>query len=653
MVHSPLIMSVSPAVATSGPIARRALAGLLTLALALSFGCSGGDSPSGPGSPAPFSLISVSPANGAEGINPGAAVIAVFSKKLDPSTVSAATFFIAGIPGTTSVNDKTVTFTHSSPFAENTTYTLTITTGLTDSAGVSLPADVNSSFKTSFAPQAGSDQDVTTGAIVSLTGSTNLAGATFTWTQTAGPPIGTLTGASPNFAAPSVVTTVAFELVVSDGVLTSAADEIVIYILEDGAQSFWVAPTGSNTNIGTRSSPKLTIQAAVNAAEQAEFGADVYVAAGTYTESVGLGAETSIYGGYSANWRRDDPLSITKIEGPASAIFGSSAHNVTLDRLTITSADATNSSESSIAVRFANSANLIITNNVISAGSGFGGRFGSNGAAFNTSADGSNGSPNGICPNAGGAGGNDLVFDGGKGGSGGLFEGFDGSKGGGGILGGAGGPGGLTAGTGGSGGNGVDGAFPGHSLVGGLSFGGIDKNGYIPANGGDGPNGANGGGGGGGGGSGGVAFACGGGGGGGGAGGVAGGGGGGGGAGGGSFGIILFNSFSARIENNSISTSTGGGGNQGGIGGFGGSGGNGGQGGSGAANGGRGGSGSNGGDAGSGGGGPSIGIVTVGSASAALQNNTFNIGTPGAGGPINGPSPGGQDGESAETKDIP
>ena len=83
---------------------------------------------------------------------------------------------------------------------------------------------------------AGPDAAATTGAAVTLTGAASTAPSgrplTYAWTQVSGTSV-TLsdpTAVSPTFTAPSAAGTLAFSLVVSDGVATSIADTVVITV---------------------------------------------------------------------------------------------------------------------------------------------------------------------------------------------------------------------------------------------------------------------------------------------------------------------------------------------------------------------------------------------------------------------------------------
>ena len=633
-------------------------------ALLISACSSGGDNnPGGPNNqgPKPLTVSSVTPSDGATSVSVNGSVSATFSKQLDATTVTISSFYLQGVSGSVSVSGSTATFKPSAPLAEKTSYTLVVTTDVKDIDGQGLSADYMSSFQTAIKPvtSAGDDQDVNRGETVTLNGSSNLgASATYTWTQKAGPSVGALSGAQPSFTAPDSVSVLVFEMTVDDGSGPSAPDEVKVYVLENKKSAFWVSGSGSDSNPGTRQAPYASITAAITASSAAGAGGDVYIAEGDYAESIVLSANVSLYGGFDPlSWMRDVRVFITRINGGAVAVFGNQADNVTLDGLTIVSADATKPGQSSVAVSVAKSKNLTITNNNLIAGNGVKGAVGANGTTPGKAPNGSKGVNAGACGNAGGKGGNGNGYDGGKGGAGGAAGGFQGASGGGGTLAGGGGKGGFAS-SGKVGGGGDPGVFKGHGATGGAKFGNVVGGLYIGARGANGIRGGNGGGGGGGGGGAGSVFGCGGGGGGGGSGGYGGGPGLGGYGGGGSFGIILSDTSTAEIVNNSITTGNGGDGGAGGSGAGGGAGGTYGKGGTNSAAGwagGRGGSGGKGGlggDGASGGGGPSIGIVEQ--ASDSFQDlNVFTLGTPGNGGfRTDGDGAKGAVGEQAETKKV-
>ncbi len=617
---------------------------------------------------APLTVAQVAPSDGAADVDPSTTVKVTFSRAVDPSSVTASSFSVGSVDGDRSVSGATVTFTPSAPLAEGESFSVSVD-GIVDTDGVGLEKAFSSSFSTVSRPvmaDAGDDMDVSTGTTVTLddSGSTG-TGATFTWTQIAGPDVGTLGGRSPSFTAPAEVSTLAFELAVSDGT-TTEMDTVGVWVLEDGEQALWVSPSGSDANAGTRSAPMATIQAAIDAADNGGQGADVYVAAGSYAESLTLRSRVSVYGGFDpATWQRDVEANRPVVSGDAVAVHGVISNSLTVEGLEIVAADATGTGASSIAVFLDNSADVTLRRNILTAGAGTAGGNGSGGSAGNRGSKGGSGSnPTSLCiPGSPGGSGGSSYTSGGKGGSGGLYGGFDGSKGSG-SAGGSGGGGGSTYNNGGSGKSATSAGAHGTDGSGGGVFGSVSADGYVPSSGTNGTDNAKAGsGGGGGGGGGGTATSC----------GPGGGGGGGGGqqgkpgtagsGGGASIGVLLFGTTVAEIADNQITTATGGHGGYGGSGGNGGPGGSGGGGGSKACeapfsypctgtagSGGSGSYGGRGGHGGGGGGGPSIGVVEDAGATATLDANTVTLGTPGAGGSSSGHA--GATGESVEHKKI-
>jgi hypothetical protein len=345
----------------------------------------------------------------------------------------------------------------------------------------------------------------------------------FTWTQVAGPDVGPLTGPRPSFTAPDAVSTLRFELVVSDGQAQSNTVRLTVWVIARQNGAVWVSPAGSDDSPGTREEPMATIQAAIDAA--AGRNSDVYIAEGTWNESVTARRDVSLYGGYrTGSWLREVGSARSRLIGASPALSILNAGDVTVDGLEIESADATGAGLSSVAVLISNT-RARVYDSVLRAGAGASGRNGVAGGAGGNGPSGSNGASQGSCfsSHPGGNGGN-AVYDGGKGGSGGAFGGSNGS-GGQGPAGGSAGKGGafsasrINAGaSGGSGGNGGSGG----SGSGGNGFGSLEGAEYLPASGSTGGSGASGSGGGGGGGGMGQSVVCGAGGGGGGAGGYGG-----------------------------------------------------------------------------------------------------------------------------------
>jgi uncharacterized membrane protein/protocatechuate 3,4-dioxygenase beta subunit len=118
-----------------------------------------------------LSVLSTSPANGAQGIPVNTVVNATFSAPVDDSTINTDTFYISdtsgtSVPGTIvfDYTSDTATFTPSAPLLVNTTYTATLTTQISDIDGNSLGENYSWSFTTT--------NDVTTSTSVPDTTST-------------------------------------------------------------------------------------------------------------------------------------------------------------------------------------------------------------------------------------------------------------------------------------------------------------------------------------------------------------------------------------------------------------------------------------------------------------------------------------------------
>src|SRR5205809_5942736 len=236
---------------------------------------------------------------------------------------------------------------------------------------------------------AGLDQDVNRGEMVTLAGSgSGGQSLTYKWTQAAGPSVGALSGPTPTFTAPNAVVTLAFDLVAYDGVDSSPPARVVIRVLEDKAHALWVAPAGNDANAGTRATPKHSIQAAIDAANAAGLGADVYAAAGTYPGSLTLHSNVSVYGGYNpTTFLRDVAANATVVDGGATAVTGTAANALTVDGLTIRSAAAATGG-ASITILLDNSSNVVISGNTISAGAGGAGAVGTSGTPGQLGVDG-------------------------------------------------------------------------------------------------------------------------------------------------------------------------------------------------------------------------------------------------------------------------
>jgi MYXO-CTERM domain-containing protein len=103
--------------------------------------------PAGAPDNTPPTVSSTSPDNNATGVAVGTTVTATFSEAIAPATLTAASFLLrAGVDNVTGVvtlnpAGTIATFTPSAPLADNTTYTATLTTVITDVAENALAAD--------------------------------------------------------------------------------------------------------------------------------------------------------------------------------------------------------------------------------------------------------------------------------------------------------------------------------------------------------------------------------------------------------------------------------------------------------------------------------------------------------------------------------
>jgi len=90
----------------------------------------------------PPTVVSTSPAVDATGVPVTTVVTATFSEAMDASTITISSFTLDGVSGTVSYDSatRTATFTPSADLAENTTYTATLSTAITDVAGNPLAA---------------------------------------------------------------------------------------------------------------------------------------------------------------------------------------------------------------------------------------------------------------------------------------------------------------------------------------------------------------------------------------------------------------------------------------------------------------------------------------------------------------------------------
>lgn len=124
----------------------------------------------------------ISPLDGAIGVSVGTVITATFSEPMDASTINTSTFLVSGVAGAVSYNsgNNTATFTPSANLAYETAYTVTITTGVTDTAGNAMAFNYSWSFTTAQVPDT---TPPTVVAVSPLDGATGVAvGAVITAT---------------------------------------------------------------------------------------------------------------------------------------------------------------------------------------------------------------------------------------------------------------------------------------------------------------------------------------------------------------------------------------------------------------------------------------------------------------------------------------
>lgn len=102
--------------------------------------------------PAP-TVVGTTPVAGASNVAHNATIMATFSEPVAPASVTPTTFQIAptqgaNITGTLAVNGAVVTFTPAAALLADTTYTVLLTTGITDTEGVPLANAHTWSFRT-------------------------------------------------------------------------------------------------------------------------------------------------------------------------------------------------------------------------------------------------------------------------------------------------------------------------------------------------------------------------------------------------------------------------------------------------------------------------------------------------------------------------
>jgi|GEM_PF-1033034 len=135
--------------------------------------------------------------------------------------------------------------------------------------------------------------------------------------------------ATPSFTAPSGVTTLRYQLEVTDSNNCKATDELLAYVMVDKTRATFVnGDTGNDaTGDGTRAKPWATLSKGIaDAASEATLTKDVYVVSragnANYVETATLSvpAGVSLFGGFNSEWIRDTENNRTGIQGTSTAI---------------------------------------------------------------------------------------------------------------------------------------------------------------------------------------------------------------------------------------------------------------------------------------------------------------------------------------------
>jgi hypothetical protein len=151
-----------------------------------------------------------------------------------------------GGPNVTLAGATTLTPSFTAPARTQSAQVLTFAFTANDGTSTSSPDSIDVTVPANFTPVANAGLDVTVsgGSQVTLNGAGSSDGdgdtLTYQWTQTSGPPVtlSSSTAANPTFTTPiggAQVQTISFDLVVSDGITSSAADSVTISVNPNAA----------------------------------------------------------------------------------------------------------------------------------------------------------------------------------------------------------------------------------------------------------------------------------------------------------------------------------------------------------------------------------------------------------------------------------
>ncbi len=146
------------------------------------------------------------------------------------------------------------------------------------------------------------------------------------------------------------------------------------FIASDSNGFFVDEANGDDGDAGTKAAPFATIQKGVDEAAAVDGGENVYVAGGTYDESLTT-TEASLFGGYDpADWTRDLVNNPTTINGQTTfAIYAIPTQPLTIDGFEVNMPDSVVTSSMGIMV---SGGEIRISNNIVGGGDDSGKNFG-------------------------------------------------------------------------------------------------------------------------------------------------------------------------------------------------------------------------------------------------------------------------------------
>jgi len=229
-------------------------------------------------------VVSTVPLNGATAVAVDTAISATFSKAMNPATINATTFTLAGpgatsVGGTVSYSGSTATFEPTAVLANSTVFTATITTGAQDLAGHTLLANFVWSFTTAAPPTVVSTTPVNGATTVTVNGTISatfseamnpatISAATLTLTGPGATPVaGTVTyaGTTATFTPSAVFTTsTSYTATITTGAKDSAGAPLATNVV-------WTFTTAPPATVVSTIPVNEATAVAVNTAVSATF----------------------------------------------------------------------------------------------------------------------------------------------------------------------------------------------------------------------------------------------------------------------------------------------------------------------------------------------------------------------------------------------